>query len=719
MAMRRWLKRLGAAFAASMLCLALATYMQLAPVRDSLRGVIAEAQTQRVTDRAGEPLSFTYQNRWNSYDTVTLHEMPPFLTQAFLLSEDRRFYSHNGVDWRARAGALRQNWQAGRAVRGASTVTEQVARMLTPRPRTLWSKWLETFEAMLIERQFGKAEIFEFYLNQLPYASGRRGVAQAARHYFSRDLATLTQKEMLALVVLARAPSGYDLYRNPGRVEGGIGRLAAQMKEAGLMDDAALAALAQETLALAPPAPPVNAAHFVAYAREHAPMSADGRALHTTLDAGLQRQVQLILDERVKALGPKNLRNAAALVADHRTGEIVAWVVAGADDPAMPGGRIDAVTVPRQPGSALKPFLYASALVAGWSPATLIDDSPLAEAIGQGLHRFRNYSNVYYGPVSLRDALGNSLNIPALRTVRHVGVEAYLARLHRLGFESLNRGAAIYDEGLALGNGEVTLLELVQAYAALAHQGVWRPLGVTADSAPEQRRVFSPEAASLIGNILSDPWARRLEFGSASVLNMPVQTAAKTGTSTDYRDAWAVGYNDRYVAGIWMGNLDHAPTDGITGSTGPALALRGIFSRLNQHRKTGPLYLSAKLERQEICEPEPDGGPCFLRSEYFMPGTQRGQQGSAQAAPELARPTDGLQMALDPRIPRERQKFEFQVTGLAPHDAVEWRLNGEKLARTEGGRYLWDMERGSYTLAATVRRGGADVALPEIGFTVK
>jgi penicillin-binding protein 1C len=218
---------------------------------------------------------------------------------------------------------------------------------------------------------------------------------------------------------------------------------------------------------------------------------------------------------------------------------------------------MDAVLIPRQPGSALKPFLYALALERGWTAATLIEDSPLSAPVGAGLHPYHNYSRKYYGPVRLRAALGNSLNTPALRTLRHIGTDRFLARLRRLGFESLRQHPDYYGDGLALGNGEVTLYELVRAYTVLANRGRRLPLRVTmapgADDRSAPSQVFPDDTTSLIGDILSDPGARSLEFGHGGMLRMPVQTAVKTGTSNDYRDAWALGYNSRFTGGIWMG----------------------------------------------------------------------------------------------------------------------------------------------------------------------
>jgi penicillin-binding protein 1C len=707
----------------------LKTYWDIAPAPQSLQQVLASSQILQVVDRGGAPLTISYQNRWNRYDVLPLHQMPETLVRAFVLSEDGRFYDHHGVDWSARMAALRQNIRARHVVRGASTITEQVARMLNPRPRTLWSKWLETLEASRLDAAFSKSTLLEFYLNQVPYAANRRGVLQAARYYFDRDLSSLTVKEMLALVVLVRAPSSFDLHKNPGKIDAAVGRLAARMLQAGWLDQAVWDELADVPLSLAWPESPPNVGAFVRYARQQAAQNhVFGATIKTTLDRYWQQQVQQILDQRVKDLADKNVHNAAAVVVDHQSGEILVWAVAGADDPLTPSGRVDAVTTPRQPGSALKPFLYGLALESGWSPATKIDDAPLATAVGRGLHHFKNYSNGYYGQVTLREALGNSLNIPALHTISYVGAARYLDFLHELGFASLNRSADTYDEGLALGNGEVTLLELVTGYTTLANRGLYRPLTAVQggqDVVPP-KQLLSAEASSLIGHILSDPGARRLEFGRNSVLNLPQQTAVKTGTSTDYNDAWVVGFNDRYVVGIWMGNLDRSAMDGVTGSTGPALALRSIFAELNHNRDDSrPLFLSPKLQLQEVCVDDQNPACPVTRNEYFMTPTAAvsasATQGEGAPMPELVSPTNGLEMALDPRIPPERQQFRFAVSGVHPQDRIEWVVDDALVGTSTNGHYLWPLSRGQHQLYARISRAGMvdPITLPTVGFTVK
>ena len=731
-------RRRGAALALLLatggLVLSAATWRGLGPAPAGLDAIAAAARRLQVLDRRDQPLNTTYANEWNLFETAALHDMPPLLVQAFVMAEDQHFFRHGGQDWGARCHALLQSAAAGRAVRGASTISEQVVRMLKPRARTLWSRWLEGWDAGRLERRYGKRAVLEFYLNQIPFAANRRGVVQAARYYFDRDLTTLNEGEMLALATLVRAPSRLDLYGpSPRDRQRAVARLAERMARRGRLGGAQRDAIEAGELALRRPRLAVDAAHFLRFVTEEGGGQAVGGRLLTSLDGAAQAEFQRLLDQRLQALARYRVHNAALLVADHRSGEILAWVVGGAGDDNVPGHYLDAVRVPRQPGSALKPFLYALALERGWTAATLIDDAPLAAAVGHGLHAFKNYSHHFNGPVTLRQALGNSLNIPALKTLQFVGIERYQDALLRLRLDTLSAAAAHYGEGLALGNGEVTLLALVQAYGALANRGQWRALTPYREDlrARPVERFVSPEVASLLGHILSDPQARRLEFGAASVLNFPVQAAVKTGTSSDHRDSWAIAYDARYVAGVWMGNLDQTPMLGVTGSTGPALVLRATLAWLNRYQRATGLWMSPRLQVAAVCV---DGGAavgarrgCPQRLEYFLPGTgpdplaaAPGAAAPGAAAPEaaapraaairLSQPTPGLRLAMDPRLPATRQAFEFVLSGVGEGDAVTWRLDGGDAVRRRGARYLWPLAPGDHEVSAQVWRGGESIA---------
>jgi penicillin-binding protein 1C len=709
----------------------LKTFADLRPLPQSLNFETSSIRKVQVLDRNGIPLTVTYQNRWNIHDYVPLHDIPPHLQRAFVSSEDRRFYRHHGVDWRARLMALFQNIRSFRAVRGASTITEQVVRLWRPRPRNLWSRWLEGFEASRLEKQFSKDQILECYLNQVPYAAQRRGVVQAARYYFDRDLDTLSQKETLALAVMVRSPGRLNPHKNPKRLERPILHLAGRMLNEKQIDQFSFDNLSKVSLEIRKSPFPVNATHFVHHLYETTPSSRMTRCnrLRTTLSAPLQREIQAILDQRLQDLKIKEVHNGSVLVVDHQESEILAWVNSGASLEEVRKSWIDAVKTPRQPGSTLKPFLYALALEKGWTAATRVKDLPLAAPVGHGLHTYRNYSRTHYGVLSLREALGNSLNTPAVRTIQFVSVERFLNCLRSVGIHSLYQHPDYYGEGLALGNGEITLLELVGAYTVLARRGAYFPIKALlnkADPMPKGKRVFSAETASLIGNILSDPNARKLEFGTGSLLRFPIQTAVKTGTSSDYRDAWAIGYNNRFTVGVWLGNLDHKAMRGVTGASGPALILRSVFAELNRGRQTRPLYFSPRLKSRDICREtgQPENGHCVTVTEWFAPGTGPEAEIAGQTVtqrPYLQHPSQGLQLAMDPRIPDDHEAFQFQISNLPENASISWYVDGKPAATTRTGSFMWPLSRGSHLAMAKI--WPEDLKTPietaSVGFVVK
>jgi len=738
--------------------LAWKTARDLQPVPATLSFGDSGVRKPQLLDRSGNPLSISYQNRW-SVQTVSLHEIPALLQNAFIESEDRRFARHCGVDWPARMHALAQNLLAMRGVRGASTITEQVVRMLHPRPRTVWSRWLEGIEAGRLEKRFSKSEILEFYLNQVPYGHQRRGVVEAARFYFDRDPATLNVKESLALAVLVRAPSGLDLRQRHISLQRRLSRLAAHMRDEGLLSEAEYRGSLSEGFEFAHSRRVIQAPQFVQYVLNTAGaevLNSSGR-IATSLDGRVQQEARQILWNRLEALKSSDVGDGAALVVDNRTGQVLAWVSESLSAGESQGW-VDAVTVRRQPGSTLKPFLYALAMEMGWTAATLIEDSPLSEAAGSGLHSFHNYSRTYYGPLRLRVALGNSLNTPAIRTIQFTGTDRFLQRLRLLGISGLNKSAEFYGHGLALGDGEISLFELVQAYSVLARHGAFRPLRTLSElhqPPGEIRQVIAPASAAMIGDILSDPQARRLEFGEGHLLRFPVLTAVKTGTSTDHRDCWAVGFSDRYTAGVWMGNLDHRPTRGVTGAIGPALVLRAIFAELNREGETCSFSTWPGLESVSICPVsgmlagpdcprmdekfEPGRAPvevCSLHSTGAASGAGAGhardelldaQPSSVISHPasliQLLQPSPGLQIALDPRIPAELQAFAFRISKKIKPARIEWVLNGKAIG--ESGKnerqFLWPLSRGDYTLQARVWQSGQSdpVETPMVAFAVK
>jgi len=665
-------------------------------------------------DTQGHNLNETFRNKFNRSTIVTLSELPKTLVEGFIISEDQHFFRHWGVDWRARAKAIFDFARLGRAIRGASSITEQVVRIIHPRPRTLWTRWIEGWDAARFESKFNKQELLSFYVNQVPYGAQRRGVVEAARYYFGRDPRTLNLREQLALVVLVRAPERLSPKRNRTGLNRRIDQLALRMKVSGVLSIDQLSNIQTGTLSNHEQPSPIEAGHFVQYLKTQRNALKDYRII-TTLDGELQKQLQQALRISLRRFKENHIHNGALLVVDHTSGAILAWVNDRVFGGVEAESQIDAVLVPRQPGSTLKPFVYAEALERGWSAATVLDDSPLVRQVGAGLHRYKNYSRNFHGPVRLRVALGSSLNIPAILAAEFVGRSALLRKLRSFGFLSLKENADFYGEGLALGNGEVSLKELVTAYATLARGGRTLELNGLMQDLKQNKQTISilkSESAAIISDILADNQARALEFGRGGVLQFPTETAVKTGTSTGYRDLWAVGYSARFTVGVWMGNLDRTPTRGVTSTQGPAVLLRSAFSLLERRWDGTPLPRRGALERRDLCLSKKDlpvntgSADCRVISEIFSKSSVeiKGSDMLRAAPHSILVPSPGLVMARDPRIPDTLERLAFTLNHTQQVLEVRWYVDGiKKIAVVaEPFSFAWALEAGTHRVTAEV-----------------
>ena len=665
------------------------SYKAIKTTPTSLNFLLQNQKKNYYFDKYGEPLNVTYANTYNNSDLSKLHEVPSFFTMALLYSEDKNFYEHSGVDWFARFSALAQNIKALKKVRGASTISEQVVRIITPRKRSVFSKWIEGFEASNMEDKFSKVEILEFYINQVPYASQRRGVKQAAKFYFNRDIETLNEKEMLGLVILIRSPRYYSPFNNKRRLDKKIEDLADKLFKDKKITKILRDEIYASKLVVAKEKAIVNASHFINYVDTKIKNKQTNK-IHTTLDGYYQHEIQNILDAQLKKLKIKNVNNGAVLVLNHHTNEVISWVVGFAGKKDKSFNSYDPIRVLRQPGSTLKPFLYARAFEKGYEASTLIDDSELREGVGLGSHTYRNYSNHHYGKISVRESLANSLNIPAVKTLQFIGTQDFLEFLNRFGILSLDKHPNFYGDGLALGNSEVTLLELTRAYSTLARMGSYKELSVLENeyALHVEKNIIDEKITSLLADILSDPLARSKEFGFNSILNLPNQTAVKTGTSSDYRDAWVFGYDDKYTVGVWFGNLNYESMKKVTGSSGPAVVLKTTFALLNKHRQTHALYLSKDLIkiRDENFNDEYYLNPLHVEPKKIVEKFK------------IIQPSKNLIMAKDPRIPDNLESYIFKVSEDKSLKNYVWYINDKKIATTDKPEYEWFIKRGDFVL---------------------
>ncbi|MCW3835154.1 penicillin-binding protein 1C [Sphingomonas canadensis] len=583
-----------------------------------------------------------------------LAEVAPAARQTIVAAEDRRFQEHGGVDWWAIGGALR-DWWSGRRTRGASTLSMQVAGFLTPDLSAPGSRnWLDKLRQMragwAIEGRWSKDQILEAYLNLAGFRGEAQGIGAAALGLFGKTPAALTRDDALLLAALLP---------DPGAKADGIARRACAMAQE--KDCTRFAAQAATML---------GPARSLALDPGLAPHLADklldkpGMRVTTTLDARIQRLAIEALRRQLMGLGGTRARDGAVLVADNATGEVLAYVGGIGGNSTAPA--VDAVSRNyRQAGSTLKPFLYAQAIEKGYlTAASILDDSPVQLDTDSGLYVPQNYDRAFKGPVSARMALAGSLNVPAVRTLLLVGVEAFRDRLFDTGYAGLTEAGDYYGYSLALGSAEVTLFEQVAAFRSLARGGRWGPLKlVPGDPSAPVRRTTTPEAAWIVADILSDPNARAGTFGVDSALRLPFWAAAKTGTSKAMRDNWCIGFSDRFTVGVWIGNLEGDPMRAVSGTSGAAPVWRDMMIALHSGSASREPAPPPGVEMRQI---RFAGGLEQPRREYFLKGT--GLTEVAVAPPESRRPrivspVAGSVYALDPDIPADRQRMAITVSG--------------------------------------------------------
>jgi penicillin-binding protein 1C len=595
------------------------------PSVNDLRLRASTFETTRIYDRNGNVLYEIIDPNAGRRTYVSLDEISPYLVAATIATEDKSFYSHPGFDWLAIVRAFWQNTQSGETVSGASTITQQLARILLlgPEERYEQSYIRKVREALLaaeITRRYSKDEILELYLNEIFYGNLAYGIEAASETYFDTTARELTLSQASFLAGLPQAPAVYDVYNNREatrlRHQAVLTLMYQASQEQGCIfvsnspqrvcvdsNTAVSAYVELENYNFKPPDVEMRYPHWVSYIRSLLEAQFDsqtiyrsGFSIYTTLDPALQDSAQQIVSRQVAALAANNANNGALVAIRPATGEILA-MVGSADfyNEAIDGQVNMAISPTRQPGSSIKPFTYLAAFERGWTPATLIWDVPSEFPPSGNPSDPRppyvpvNYDGRFHGPVTVRSALANSYNVPAVKTLQFVGVfddpnapgeTGLVGMASRLGITSLTRED--YGLSLTLGGGEVSLLEMTGAYAVLANSGRRvPPVAITRIQdhngnvifqyqAPAGEQVVRAEHAYLISSILSDNEARTPMFGANSVLALPFVAAAKTGTTNDFRDNWTLGYTPDLAVGVWVGNADYTPMQNTTGLTGAA-----------------------------------------------------------------------------------------------------------------------------------------------------
>lgn len=706
-----------------------------------------------ITDRYDLVLRSTRAGDGSLTQWMPLDQMDPDLLRAFIAIEDRRFYQHHGVDPRSIGRALRDNFRHRRVVSGASTITMQLARLLQPIDRGWSGKLRQAMWALRLEHQLSKQQILEQYLNRVPLGEGTIGVSAASALYFGASASQVSLGQAAMLAALARAPSGQNPLVSPSKA---AERRAIGLKQLAASGYATLDETSRaesEPLVGEDPASRFLAPHFTSRVLQWAEREGDSISgtWRTSLDLDLQAELEAEVRHTVQQLADRGVKQAATVVLDNRTGEILAWV-GSPDFWADTAGQVDMVVNVRQPGSALKPFLYALGFDRGLTPATVLADISRTYQTSGGPYHPRNYDRIYHGPVRVREALGSSYNVPAVEVADRIGFGTLLHGLQEAGFGSLSRSADFYGLGLALGNGDVTLLELANGYRGLANGGVWRPYTwravptSSANHGGSERRFVSAGAAALVLDILSDPVARVPAFGLNTPFDLPFRVAAKSGTSRHFTDNWAVGTTANFTVAVWAGNFSGRPMEGVSGVTGAGPLLHRALLLVARRYPPGELAHPADAGEVPIRICKVSGmlatKDCPGMVEWFMPdvvphercdwhrdgllvlpaeyadweGTE-GERLGASAAPRLGpnampselprtaeprfqivSPLNGDRYRLPPGVESRYATIALRAAGVPPHARVTWFIDGKPVTKERwelmSGRHLFRAEAG-------------------------
>jgi penicillin-binding protein 1C len=639
--------------------------------------------------------------------TVSLDSVSPAFIEAIVAAEDARFRSHGAIDAPALLRAARDFAVYGEARSGGSTIEMQLARLLHPTPSTIRGKIIQIAEAERIAIVSDKPAILEAYVNRVPMGGNIYGVEAAARTYFGEPAADLDLAQAALLAAIPNDPSrlapGGDWAALRARQHFILQRMAAL----GEVDSTQARLAYSETLRVHRHDTGILDAAHALFFLAHATAGSGGR-VRTTIDRNLQRFVQAQTQDVIAALQRYHVTDGAAMVVDNRTGDVLAYV--GSPDYFSDEllGRNDGVQALRQPGSSLKPFTYELALEHGTiSSTTILSDAPAAYALGDGkLYQPADYSGLFSGPVRVRYALANSLNAPAVQVLSALGVGTLLDRLHALGFDHLDHSASYYGLGLTLGSGEVSLWELVQAYATLARDGQYVPLHLVAEQS-RPHAIGVPAYWQLVADMLADSHARAKSFGVGSVLQMPFPAAVKTGTSSDFRDTWTVGFTRDYTVGAWVGNFDGTPMRGVSGVTGAGPLWNRIMLHLYDRNQEPPPFPAPQgFVRTAICattghtaDPRCPG----IVKEWVLPRDLASVRRPAAALSfHITFPRDGdvfVRNATTSALEEQEQQLALQALGT--RRSIRWSVAGRPIGLDANGNAFWPLQLGTWRIEAS------------------
>lgn len=616
-------------------------------------GSTSQPQSSKIYDRNGELLYTMYTGRNQTY--LPLNSIPKNIQQATIAIEDRNFYSHGAIDIQGIIRAIYVNFK-GERVEGGSTLTQQLVKssLLTPE-RTIERKAKEIILSFIVEAIYPKNKILEMYLNQVSYGGTAYGVDAASQVYFNKPVSELTLAEAAFLAGLPQAPSRYSPFgSHPEEGKERQKRVLTAMYEEGYISEEEKNKAVEEGLEFSAIRDEIKAPHFVFYVKDYLTekygekmIEQGGLSITTSLDLKTQKLVEDSIATEGARLNESNWYNAASVVTHPMTGEILA--MAGSRDyfDSERDGNVNVAIARRQPGSSIKPINFATGLINGYTAATpFVDKRVCFPNPGQAAYCPRNYDGAFHGVVQMREALANSYNIPAVKMLKLNTVEKMIEVAEKMGIDTFTDSPDRYGLSLTLGGGEVTMLQMTEAFGVFANSGyrvplqpilkIERPNGDVIEEYEKPTSILSgtkaiPEGvAYIISHILQDNQARTPAFGGNSPLRIPgYPVSVKTGTTNDYRDNWTIGYTPSYVVSVWVGNNDNTPLRGVTsGISGAAPIWNDIMTGLLEDTEPEELKQPDSVVGVNICSdsglrPQPDGSPyrCPTKFEYFLKDT--------------------------------------------------------------------------------------------------
>lgn len=685
------------------------------PVGSFFDGAITNST--RIYDRNGILLYETLNPEAGRTAKVALADVSKSFIAATIQVEDSNFYSHAGVDVLGIIRASFQNVESGKVVSGASTITQQLVRNVlgVNRERTVFQKVKEALFALRVSRSYSKDEVLELYVNKVYYGNLNYGIAAASYRYFGKHPRDLDLAESAFLAGLPQAPNRYDPFKHR---EESIQRqryVLDLMRRAKVITDEEAQAAREEQLLFEPKSITIRAPHFVhtiidELEERYGPQYAtSGLSVKTTLDLNLNEKITDIAQNQITKLTAKNVTNASVVVLEPRTGAIVAMVgsVDYFDDSIE--GKNNMTTALRQPGSAMKPITYAVAFEKGWHGATQVRDEPVRFFTADGQPYYpKNYDFEYHGIVSVREALANSYNIPAVQAIQFAGVADVLKKAHDMGITSLRESADHYGLALTLGDGEVSLVDLTHVYATLANGGQKQNLFDISEvkdasgkilfsrTAQAPTRVLGDDISYMLSSIMSDNEARIAQFGLTNLLQVDRPAAVKTGTTRNYKDNWTIGYTPDFAVGVWVGNSNNDPMQNVSGVMGAGPIWHDVMNEVHKstpvHEFVPPPTVEKRLFDTQIEWISKNIDYSAVAVEKIDTITFR-----------IIKPFDQDVFEFQSDVPADVQQIKLQTTPLEKGERLEWFVDGVALNSSNtqtNDSIFWPIVAGEHIIKA-------------------